>query len=200
MKDIKKRFIDILFEPEDEEEEDLFEEKSGKQDKKTVKEAQPINAKDILYRKSDQSAFIDLEETINSVKNIRKETEEYELSSQISPIFGVIREGSQTVKHEVDTNEALVNKPEDSHLDIITSPIYGYGSKEDIEDELQNEDDYQFIDRELHELFDRPAEERDAHYVSPVQEEDDDEYLDYRMRRDEDEDDITLFDIYGEDK
>lgn len=198
MKDIKKRFIDILFEPEDEEE-DLFEEQPQKKEKKPVKEAPVMNAKDILYRKSDQSAFINLEETINTARNIKNgEPAEYELSSQISPIFGVIKDGAPAVRHEVDTNEALINKPEDSHLDIITSPIYGYGSKDDMDDSEGFTDEYQTNDRELHELFDRPA--ADKEYVAPEPEEDDGEYLDYSLRRDEDEDDITLFDLYGEDE
>ena len=62
MKDIKKRFIDILFEPEDDpEEDDIIKELDTK--KQETKEVSTISAKDILYRKPEQSAFINLEET-----------------------------------------------------------------------------------------------------------------------------------------
>ena len=195
MKDIKKRFIDILFEPDDEEEEEVFEEPVKAEPSK--KETTGISAKDILYRKPEQSAFINLEETISTVKNTKSEnSSDYEFSSQISPIFGVLKDNSQNVvKNEVDTNESFINKPEDSHLDIITSPIYGYGTKDDIKDNNTYESD----EDELHRLLD---DETDSDY-NPYEYSHDninDEYLNYTTREDEDEDDITLFDMYEDDE
>ena len=42
--------------------------------------------------------------------------------------------------------------------------------------------------------------EGDVYLALAEPEEDDGEYLDYSLRRDEDEEDITLFDLYGEDE
>lgn len=195
MKDIKKRFIDILFEPDDEEEEEVFEKPVKVEPSK--KETTGISAKDILYRKPEQSAFINLEETISTVKNTKSEnSSDYEFSSQISPIFGVLKDNSQNVvRNEVDTNESFINKPEDSHLDIITSPIYGYGTKDDIKDNNTYESD----EDELHRLLD---DETDSDY-NPYEYSHDninDEYLNYTAREDDDEDDITLFDMYEDDE
>ena len=66
---IKKKFIDILFEPEDDEEQDLFVEETVKEIKKKEikekRESEPaVKAKDILYKKPEKtSAFINLDET-----------------------------------------------------------------------------------------------------------------------------------------
>lgn len=189
MKDIKKRFIDILFETDDEDEEEVVpavepvKEPVKKEPVKT--EETSYNAKDVLYRKSDKSAFIDLEETIKTVKQSKPAEEEYELSSQISPIFGLIKENKQTIrKPEPDHDEALINKPDDSHLEIITSPIYGYGSREDAEKtepDIGNALDATDED-ELHRLLDE-----DFGY-------DDHTYDDIEKTVDE----INLFDSYDE--
>ena len=203
MKDIKKKFLDILFETDDEEDE-----------KETVVAPEPVvmkqpvkkeetsyNAKDVLYRKSDQSAFINLEETIKTVKENKTSAteEEYELSSQISPIFGLIKENKPTYKKPLDTDpdETLLSKPDDSHLEIITSPIYGYGSKDDQDiNSLVIDNGYADDEEELHRLLD--VDSNDSGYVrlsSPEKEEI--VYPDESYQREED-DDITLFDIFGD--
>ena len=58
--DIKRKFLDILFEPEDEDDE-VYE--KPKQEVKPVKKQEnTVKAADILYRKQEKSAFIDLNE------------------------------------------------------------------------------------------------------------------------------------------
>ena len=198
MKDIKKRFIDILFEPEDDpEEDDIIKELDTK--KQETKEVSTISAKDILYRKPEQSAFINLEET-SSTSNITKPQSsgnEYEFSSQISPIFGVLKETKQNnVSLERDINETFVNKPEDSHLEIITSPIYGYGTQEDMVESYKHS--YSNSDDELHELLDN--EQNNDYQQYGFSQDDHDDYLDYSLREDEDEEDITLFDMYDDEE
>jgi len=201
MKDIKKRFIDILFETDDEDEEEVVpavepvKEPVKKEPVKT--EETSYNAKDVLYRKSDKSAFIDLEETIKTVKQSKPAEEEYELSSQISPIFGLIKENKQTIrKPEPDHDEALINKPDDSHLEIITSPIYGYGSKDDHDiKSLGIDNGYADDEEELHRLLD--GDTQSSYVRLSGSETEEIEYPDYP---EEENEDITLFDLYGEDK
>jgi len=160
MADIKKKFIDILFEDEDEESEALeIEKKVNKEKSFETKKESTINAKDILYRKPGASVFVNLDETPNNYNKEEKESNDiYEMSSQISPIFGVIKESKpKNVTYDKDIIDTQTNKPVDSHLDIITSPIYGYGSKEDA---MANNYDVKGIeeadatDEELHNLFD----------------------------------------------
>ena len=148
--DIKKKFIDILFEPEEDDEEEVYvrpkaEPKPVKKQEKTVKAA------DILYRKPERSAFIDLDDK-KKKKEEKKEPEnvygDYEFSSQISPIFGVIKENKPEIKKSsASVNESLTSRPDSSHLEIITSPIFGYGQREGEYDIPISEED------ELHYLF-----------------------------------------------
>lgn len=131
MADLKKRIYDILFE-DDEAEIELAEKISDSNDKKEyivdTKEDTSIKAKDILYRKSD--IFVDLNEKIKPVDDYVSNTNDsYVFSSQISPIFGLIKE-EKKVNNDVVVDKKQISKPADSHLDIITSPIYGYGTKE----------------------------------------------------------------------
>ena len=133
---IKKKFIDILFENDPEQ---IVEEQPVIEPKMDAQEiGRTLNAKDVLYRKSKSSAFIDLEETIQGTKENEEEepVRDYEFSQQISPMFGVIRKEHEKplVVHQPERDEKMVNKPEDSHLDIVTSPFYGYGEQHDHND------------------------------------------------------------------
>ncbi|MBQ6335488.1 MAG: hypothetical protein IJI46_10500 [Erysipelotrichaceae bacterium] len=186
--DIKKKFIDILFEPDDEEEE-VYEKpvevKPAKKQENTVK------AKDILYRKQEKSAFIDLnekkpEKQQQQPKQAESVYGDYEFSSQISPIFGVIKENKPEFRQSVSTNESLVSKPDNSHLEIITSPIYGYGSREDYEkDNLDINQVLQDTDEdELHRLLDEDFG-YDEHTYDDL---------------DDDLDEISLFDSFNEEE
>lgn len=195
MADLKKKFIDILFEDDVDEQElqdDAYYAQKVETPVKPIKES-PIKAKDILYRKSDSSAFINLDETPKeketfTLDDIKKN--EYEMSSQISPIFGLIKESTKKVIN-VDPNitEAQTNKPSDSHLDIITSPIYGYATKEDAQE--NNYDVRSAIgeneDEELHNLFDEQENSLNNSYndfvSNPI-----------------DEEEISLFRLFGENK
>ncbi len=181
---MKKKFSfrDILFEPEEpeiEEEETEVEEEPVKpvvSKAQTSKEPEPaektttIKAEDVLYKKSQ--TFIDY---INSPvtqpdkkAEQNREEEVYEFSTNISPIFGVIepREKKETpVKTKVVTSQ--VNKPEDYHLDIVPSPIYGYSSKEEAEKEnyTVNNLEEEISDDEMHSLF----ETQDSLHVKDVE-------------------------------
>lgn len=201
MKDIKKRFIDILFESDDEEEEEevVPAVEPVRKKEQVKKEETSYKAKDVLYRKSDQSAFIDLEQTIKTVKEKKAAPEEeYELSSQISPIFGLIKENKPSYRKPVDADpdETLFSKPDDSHLEIITSPIYGYGSKDDQDiGSLVIDNGYAEDEEELHRLLDKEPE--DPGYVRlSSQKTEEIEYPEESARREED--DITLFDMFGD--
>ncbi len=188
--DIKKKFIDILFESDEDEETVITEPVIEK--KPLKKEDTPINAKDILYRKSDRSAFINLDEnnTKKSKASEDKEEEEYELSSQISPIFGVIKESSsRKIKPKV-ADESLVNKPDSSHLEIITSPIYGYGKREDYINEQYYADNSPVSssdEEELHRLIDNDENGYDGHTYDDLTSEEDEEELSLFSAFDEEE-------------
>ena len=201
---IKKRFIDILFEPEDYDEEEEIEVEEPVVERKTpvqqtVKEENPLKAKDILYRKSEKSAFIDLDikKEVKSEKEERKN--DYEFSSQISPIFGVLRENDGTSSKKIisPVKEEMINKPDSSHLEIITSPIYGYGRGEDevkAETPVESYPNNNRDEEELHRLYDS---ERDYGYDDYS----DHTYDDFEQNvLDEDEDeDLNLFNSYRED-
>ncbi len=151
--EIKKKFIDILFEPEDDEDDDpslLVEDRPNKK-----KEDSTIKAADILYHKSEKSAFIDLDDKPKVVKAESRTGEPYEFSTQISPIFGVLKGGEKPEETRKDIDESQINKPEDSHLEIITSPIYGYASKETVlKEEKEEEPDLEpYDEEELHRLL-----------------------------------------------
>ena len=187
--DIKKKFIDILFEPEEDEEEEVY--VRPKAEPKPVKKLEnAVKAKDILYRKPERSAFIDLEE--KKKKEEKKEPVnvygDYEFSSQISPIFGVIKESKPEVKSSssASVNEALFSKPDSSRLEIITSPIYGYGKREDFEKEHPDLfADHPFSDEEeLHMLIDDDYA-YDSHTYDDIE---------------EDNEEINLFNSYGEEE
>lgn len=199
MADLKKKFIDILF--EDDLEEPEYQEDFNDEEKKEpeeVKKESTILAKDILYRKAGQSAFINLNENTKVEQIVEKNDELYEMSSQISPIFGLIKENKpKTVNVNPESTETQTSKPADSHLDIITSPIYGYGSKEDaidnnydvkdILDDNRNDNYYQVSDDELHNLFDKEEEILNSSYDS----------LDTKL---DDEEEISLFRLFGDSK
>lgn len=196
MADLKKKFIDILFEDDVDEQElqddSYYVEKEETPVVSKPVEESPIKAKDILYRKSSSSAFINLNEPTEkdtfTLDDLKKD--EYEMSSQISPIFGLIKESPKKVMN-VDPNitEVQTNKPSDSHLDIITSPIYGYATKEDAKE--NNYDVRSAIgeneDEQLHQLFDQEEESLNNSYDS----------LDSNPLDDEE---ISLFRLFGENK
>ncbi|MDO4199097.1 MAG: hypothetical protein Q4D13_08955 [Erysipelotrichaceae bacterium] len=171
MKDTKstfgKKFYDILFESEDEETEEIEETEEEnipepyirKEEKKDTPVS--LNASDILHKKSAQSAFIDyvkspVVQNNETSKETKEEEETYEFSSNISPIFGVI--GPKKKEPAVNPDRKVVssqtNRPEDYHLDIVPSPIYGYSSKEEAERDKFEVNNFESVDdEELHRLF-----------------------------------------------
>lgn len=189
MADLRKRFIDILFEDDDNEE--PIEDAPVVEEKPTERKGEsPIKASDVMYRKSGASVFVNLNEAPKQRENKITDEEKpeiYEMSSQISPIFGLIRENKKKVINvDPDIVETQTSKPSDSHLDIITSPIYGYGNKEDA---MENNYDVKSItdeneDVELHHLFD----EEDSLNKS------------YDSLDDNNEEEISLFRLFGENK
>lgn len=195
MGDLKNKFMDILF--EDDTDDDVSDnenvDKNNIKEKANMTNTTGINVKDLLYRKSDSSPFIDLEETIasssnNIVDGDLNNNDEYELSAQISPIFGVIKKAERkTTKVSSEIIKSQTVKPTDSHLDIITSPIYGYGNKEDAIDNNYNVKGVgEYINDEeeqLHDLFDN-NDPSDMDVMS-------DDSLD---------DDISLFRLFGDNK
>ncbi|MBQ6494007.1 MAG: hypothetical protein IJI92_09120 [Erysipelotrichaceae bacterium] len=156
---IKKKFIDILFEPEETEEESYVE-LSSKTEKPSKKNDNTIKAKDILYRKSEKTTFINLDEGKNpkSTGTAENKPNIYEFSTQISPIFGVLKENRKSEARISQTDEKQINKPDNVHLDIITSPIYGYSSREEagsIERIAESESVSEYDEEELHRLLDK---------------------------------------------
>lgn len=192
--ELKKKFIDILFEDEvdDEELQDNEVEEVAASTPEVKRSESSILAKDILYRKSGGSAFINLNEEIAKDNTYTPETkkEEYEMSSQISPMFGLIKENKRKAYEPTpEITETQTNKPADSHLDIITSPIYGYGNKEDAQDNnydvkgIIEEDETQ----ELHHLFD------EEEYLN-------NSYESSSQTNDDNNDEISLFRLFGENR
>lgn len=195
MADLKKKFIDILFEDDAEEEEIVDEIPSEERKsiaaanaKKNIEES-PIKAKDILYRKSSTSPFVNLTETKKPSPVVKEEftKEEYEMTSQISPIFGLLQENKdEKITVVSNLNETQTNKPTDSHLDIITSPIYGYSSGDSLPQD-NNDQVREDEEEELHHLFD----EEESLNVS---------YDTLSQKLEEGSDEISLFRLFGENK
>ena len=195
MADLKKKFIDILFEDDAEEEEIADEIPSEERKsiaaanaKKNIEES-PIKAKDILYRKSSTSPFVNLNETKKPSSVVKEEftKEEYEMTSQISPIFGLLQENKdEKITVVSNLNETQTNKPTDSHLDIITSPIYGYSSGDSLPQD-NNDQVREDEEEELHHLFD----EEESLNVS---------YDTLSQKLEEGSDEISLFRLFGENK
>lgn len=142
---IKKKFIDILFETDSDQAEEQPVVDIRTEPEEVVSN---FNAKDVLY-KSKSSAFIDLEETIEEAhkeEEVREYPTDYEFSQQISPMFGIVKKAEnarKTVVPKPQKDEKMVSKPEDSHLDIVTSPFFGYGQNYEIrqtpEDSVKDE-------------------------------------------------------------
>lgn len=207
MKDIKKKFLDILFETVEDEQDDI-QEVEEEVVKRPIKEESSIKAKDILYRKSESSAFIDLNDLNKKEENTSKQKKEndYEFASQISPIFGVLKESKRRpIKLDNEVNDAIINKPEDSHLEIITSPIYGYGDQEDLNGNRNMTAGLLADESELHELFDdeqvvesQVEENYENNLESPVYL-DEQDYLDSRDYYSEEYDDEPQLDYQDDD-
>jgi len=137
MNDIKKKFIDILFDsdPDIDDESREIEQTPTNNTELEKKSVPSIKAKDILYRKSSNSPFINYGDSDISVKTLvedDEENDEYVLSPQLSPMFGILNKGEIVKQDSEESSDTIVKKPEDYHLDIVTSPIYGYGKKEDV--------------------------------------------------------------------
>lgn len=158
MTDIKQKFMEILFSDSDEEEvvaqAPITDVNPKVEPKKN--DSSSYKAADIMYKKpAGQSVFIDANSTGNvSAKklfNEEEKEEEYVLSPQLSPIFGVIDNAGSAVNVEpTRQTKAQVKKPEDVHLDIVPSPIYGYGNKEVNNHDFDEET---YINKDIHHIF-----------------------------------------------
>lgn len=143
MSDIKKKFLDILFEPETEEieaeaplvdvkvEKPIKEEKVETIDNKEKETVKTPNAKDILYGKQDKpSSFIDYFEVPKVEKYVEEKPETYEMKENVSPIFGPIsqKERKKKTASEKDIQKAVTSTSTNEYTGIVLSPIYGYDS------------------------------------------------------------------------
>lgn len=128
--DIKKKFLDILFEPEPEPV------KPGKvivkaplQDISAKKEVNEVKEPVVQVKKTP---FINLKEEKKEEINIEysdvkeKINKGYEYTQNISPIFGVIEEPQKKTSTKIYTDDSQTSKPVTSYLGTIISPIYGY--------------------------------------------------------------------------
>lgn len=136
--DLKKKFLDILFEPEDEmviEDNDVSEVKGLKSapvkevKREEVKPSKNVKATDLMYGNSNSFINLETKEVKKEVKPEPKEVtqEAYEFKQQnISPIFGNI--DPKHVKKEEPkkpvTSQTTINTKD--YQGIIFSPIFGY--------------------------------------------------------------------------
>jgi len=134
--DIKKKFLDILFEPEPEPE------KQGKvivkaplQDISAKKEVNEVKEPVVQVKKTP---FINLNEEKKEDVNIEcsdvkeKPNKSYEYTQNISPIFGVIEEPHKKTSTKIYTDDSQTSKPSSSYLGTIISPIYGYDANKSL--------------------------------------------------------------------
>ncbi len=151
---IKQRFLDILF--EDEDDDDLVVEKP----KPRAKDPNRVKASDLLYGKKKEekreepivetkktveekpvvvssnkqsNTFINYEKTSEKVKVKKEEPvydEVYVAQPALSPIFGNIEKDLKPKKEDkpISVDYASTEKPKSNYLGTVLSPIYGYDS------------------------------------------------------------------------
>lgn len=134
---IKQRFMDILFEDED----DLPVKREKVEKPKPVilekpkykSEVTPINAKDFLYGKKENQSntFINLDEGKKiDVKAVVEQQDDFVATPNLSPIFGTIDNKTRKSNEETSVDYASVQKSDTNYLDMVLSPIYGYDTKQ----------------------------------------------------------------------
>lgn len=136
MSDIKKKFLDILFEQETEEIEaeaplvdvkvEKKEEVKHNEKKESIKSP---NVKDVLYGKQDKpSSFIDYFEVPKREKPVDTVNEApYEMRDNVSPIFGPITQKEKKKKTATEKEiQKAVSSATQEYTGIVISPIYGY--------------------------------------------------------------------------
>lgn len=136
MSDLKKKFLDMLFEPEDEtvEEGPIKDIDSNPKQKKNVSNKNIPNAKDVLYGKQNvNNSFRDIKNLVSSEDNKHKEDDvkfSYELKQNISPIFGNIldQDYSKRSISEIEKQKATYSGSNEQYSGVIISPIFGYDS------------------------------------------------------------------------
>jgi len=133
--DIKKKFLDILFEPEEVEKRERVVAKAPLEDvrpKRTeeVKKVEPtpqVQVKKTAFINVDNSSKD--EEDINiEISQIKEKinNKDYEFTQNISPIFGVVDKPKKADEPKVLTDDSQTSKPSSSYLGTIISPIFGY--------------------------------------------------------------------------
>lgn len=144
--DFKKKFLDILFEPE--EPEVTKESTISPQPQPQVK---TIDAKEILYQeKPKNSSFINLEEKSSKKKEevkpqeikkseevkpklIRDDDKNYVIKDNVSPIFGMLEQKkpeSKIVKKDLKSTINPSKYTSNEYIGGIISPIFGYDTEE----------------------------------------------------------------------
>lgn len=147
MSDLKKKIIDILFEPDETEVKVQVPFNTIQKTEPVIKKApetKPLNAKEVLYgdKNVNNNSFIDYEtkeekEFRKEKEKERKELEEiYIRQGNVSPIFGLIDENEKEtiqinneVKANYDTGESSNNN---EYINVILSPVYGYDSSKSV--------------------------------------------------------------------
>lgn len=144
--DFKKRFLDILFEPDETEEEKVEEVKP--QPKTSVK---TLDAKEVLYQeKPKNSSFINLEENTPKKKEVVKPQEKpkveevkpklikdddknYVIKDNVSPIFGMVEQKKSEKKIVKKDLKSTINPSKytsNEYIGGIISPIFGYDTEQ----------------------------------------------------------------------
>ena len=212
---IKQRFLDILFEDEDDEEEvrkpsnketrvkasDLL---YGKKETNEVNEKKEEKIEKPIVKKESESAFINYDQKASKEekKDIKLE-EIYVAQPALSPIFGNIeKENDKKKKDEViSVDYASIEKPGSNYLGTVLSPIYGYDtitandarSKLDVKKE-EKEEQLEKTDKQEDKILDKDITEDLSDIFAT------DEYKQEAFKQEDNvEDSIDLFgDFYKE--
>ena len=140
MGDIRKKFLDILFEPDSEEieaeaplseikEEAVKVENSVIENVKNIETIKSPNVKDVLYGKQEKpSSFIDYFEVPKTEKPVERDSETYEMRENVSPIFGPVVQKERKKKsiNDKEVQKAVSSINSNDFNGIVISPIYGY--------------------------------------------------------------------------
>jgi len=137
--DVKKKFLDILFETESDDEPAIsndYKERSQRSSVKNVQGSKTVLAKDILYSKGNENtnttSFINLDEKPQVNFEPVKKKPLYSPSENLSPMFGVLNSHTNEIEDNISREtKPVIKRNETSILGTIISPIFGTDVRND---------------------------------------------------------------------
>lgn len=160
--EIKKKFLDILFETEEEGE--VVIDEPIKEVKLEEKVPATAEAQKFLYNKKQPNSFISVDKRERRENKKSEVSSRYEIKPNISPMFGVVGKNSEPIVPDAKISNVSNNikKSKESYLGTIISPIYGYDVKNDFSNTMNLS--IHKVDDSYEEKAEEPAKEEPVSY------------------------------------